>query len=271
MGGSLNPGECMLDSECPEGRSCEGTSEGPACVAPDCFDDSQCGADGYCYRAECVRRRERGDECGWEHRCREGLQCVFGHCADVLRRSSRCDGKCDPPDRICFTDDDSKAHCVAPPVPCSDGRTVCDVNEKCSVEGDAGTFSCIPRGHLLDRCAENGDCAVGYECFAGACTTIEPATYACKIDADCVEGMFCAFVLGQRDMRGCYSKILPLQSCDSVLATSDEALCVQGFRCDAAAGRCEPLVMPECIGGCGAMKCGVGPVKPGQCVQHGNR
>ena len=262
--GGVFPASCSTEDDCPDGRrNCVGAKEGPACVPGDCTADGNCEGDHYCYRGECVAHREYGESCGWEHKCRPGLACVFQVCTDPLRANSPCDAPCEDKASRCFTDDKARPFCVRQTTTCPDGSTVCTRQEYCERPGDAGAWQCARRGTFMAPCDGDAMCTIGYYCSLGNCVPRYTGD-TCAVDADCDQGAYCTATAFSPGERICMGRDLPLQPCGEWAGNTDEG-CVWGFRCDHEARRCEPLVMPLCPGGCPLdSKCGTA-VQGGTC------
>lgn len=201
---------------------CDSTACKTSCtVKADCVNPSD-----FCESGKCVRQQPNGVACTRDEACATGF-CIDGTCCE-----SKCDGQCQACDvpgqagkcvAVAGKPHGTRAACATDTNAC--GSKICDGSNTASCAGTpaCGNYGC-DKSTLVCKssCANNADCASGFECKDGTCV---PQTSKCSSDltqlistdgtkADCAP-YIC------RD-GGC------LPSCKS---SSD---CQGGFTCDAS-------------------------------------
>ncbi len=217
-------GQCLNDSECPEGRVCQGG----VCVVPEQMTPMTCQGDADCSDgARCVDGACQGNEegCADDSDCNLGERCVEGDCrsesgacmVDVeCPPGQRCqEGMCVPaPSQGCMGDAECAmgqrcvdGQCVANPGGCA-GDADCPMGETCQdgmcavpPGGCLNDNECGPNASCVNgrcepnnmpECAGNADCADGMICRNGQCLPENNNNGGeCVVDGDCLPGLQC--------------------------------------------------------------------------------
>jgi hypothetical protein len=191
------PVGCLEDSECADGRVCNGE----VCTAPICVDSTDCPAFRDCVVGHCLPI-----PCDTDETCAGGIcelgACAPPQCADAAEcpAFNTCDaGRCNP--IACELDAD-----------CAEG--ICEAGfcqgPFCTVEADCGVgegcdagrcvgVTCVadqdcPAGSICNdgvicsapECAVPLDCGLGFDCQSSRCVEL-----SCVNDGDCAPGALC--------------------------------------------------------------------------------
>ncbi len=181
-----------------------------------CYDDEECGADGFCDHsrpghASCRPKREPGAQCFGDDQCASGICGVGKKCLSPAGFGDPCNvhspydddcvaGYCF--DGICGPRRTLGTSCDGYPRfgPCVDGL-VCDEE----------TLTCSPRRSVGDPCRDDLECASGY-CSQQRCVPRARIGELCDEDYDCLVG-FCDNN-GRPGSGRCRVALEPGETCD---------------------------------------------------------
>ncbi len=218
----VRPERCVV----PPIESCSKTAHcyDLASICPPGSDCQTCTSPGQC---------EAGQTCLGGHCVPDRVACVAGECVVRCTTDADCQEEALLPDRFSLC---VEGACEVP------GRAVCDDDSECS----AGTAMCLG---TTARCAADADCD-GQICRRGYC---QPERTDCSTNAECPEGVVCAFGYCLPDAVRCEGDV----QCPG-------GACVKGA-CNAACGPCARDA--DCPDGlvCSENFC-VAPA--GRCLEH---
>jgi hypothetical protein len=147
-------GKCSDPAQIDEGKSCSATSGPP------------CRAGLFCDGAHCVRDKAKGQPCGADGQCADGLGCAGGTCAGWL---------------------DTGASCSL----ASDGKSsACPATTACTAGSCQRTGQIVLGPEQLCMSTPTA-CAPGLVCLDNVCTYLAGVGGACRADAQCSAGLRC--------------------------------------------------------------------------------
>lgn len=218
---------CDLDEE--GNRVCRAEKKlGESCYLNG--ENEPCEETLYCRIAEdaqqgvCEKNPERGEECGVDRPCQDGLECSPGTCEDgrICLDDRECSGQCEYSQLSCSIHEDCGGYCEQSGLDCSsheDCPGECsNVGTPCSNDWDCG----------FGRCSESGaPCSSVFDCGWGSCSGTGDDCYGdryCPEDEHCIPAEEC--VLDERIY--CLHETCTQDYCAGA-SSCDGRICLEGF------------------------------------------
>lgn len=203
VGTQLEGEECISETECAEGRTCEIATDACEGICANNCGDFNCLDTEFCSATGCVEKGALAASCESFEECQRGLYCINSICSTggttAERGECAFNGECSG-DLICIS---SKCQPFDPPAAgeaCTLGEfsTYCEAGSVCTdlvLGTDELDGTCGPTKAAGEECRVFYECATGLTCDApdfvtpGVCTPLRAIGAACNNQFDCASGV----------------------------------------------------------------------------------